>query len=337
MVGHRRNQAFAALQPVAGRYAGRVARIWPAPYDGYLGLPKARRHLAHILMNRIGTAPGLDAAAFRREIARLKARDLSRRWAPGAPRGLDRVLAKLGRKAWEPTRYRQLVGFMAQGGEAAKTLRHATLVTPDMIEALDALPERLRGPATMRWVRHAWEARLVAEAVALAGDLDREGARARVLVERLGRARTRARFFAMLMEELRPGRLPAPVAETAELKPLDTVAAVKDAGLRFRNCLADCVDDAAFGDAAFVEWQGAEPAVMELRREGAAGWRLAVLLAARNAQPGAHTVRAVQGALRAQGVRVGMGAAYLLAEINDIVEREREAGPMVDAAAVPAE
>lgn len=335
MVGQSANQAFAVLQALAGRYAGRAARLWATPYDGYVRLPAARRHLVHLLTSRVDLASELEARAFVRDAETLRTKELIARWAPDAPKGLEKVLAKLGDKAWTPADYRRLVALLAHGGPAAVTLRHAKVIDPWFLETLGLLPERLRGPATARWVRNPWEARIVREAVCLAETLG-AGRRVDALVERLGRSKTRARFFAMLVDELRPNGLAAPVAETPELRPLRTVAEVRDAGRRFRNCLASCVHRAVFGDAAFVEWRGAEPAVMELEREGAAGWRLVVVLGFDNAQVSPETARRVQEALAAQGVRTGWGAQFLLQEIDDIVDcEEREA--TAQAVAVAAE
>jgi len=323
MVGQHANQAFAALQEIAGRYAGRVARLWPAPHDAYRGLPAARRHLAHVLMPRIGRAPGRDPRAFARDVAALRTRELLARWAPDAPDGLENALAKLGEVAWRPGEYRRLVALLCQGGPGVATLRHAAAIDAAMVETLELLPAPLRGPATARWVRDAWEARLVREAMGLA---ERLGARerARALVERLGRAKTRRRFFEMLLDELRPAALPTPVVETDELRPLRTVGEVQDAGRRFRNCLAGCVHRAVFGPCAYVEWRGAEPAVMELEHEGAAGWRLVTVLGCANRPVSAHTERLVHEALARQGVHAGWGAAFVLGEIDGIVAADED-------------
>jgi len=266
---------------------------------------------------------------FVHEIGALKVRHFLKRWAPDAPRGLEAVLPKLEATAWEPTFYRRLLGLMMQSPAALKTLRHAPLVTRGLLEALEMMPERLRGPSTMRWIGDAWLARLACEAIALADHLragDRKADRCDdALVERLGRAKSRERFFAMLVDELRPTELIAPVVETELLRPLRTVGEVKDAGLRFRNCLGDCVKEAVFGTSAFVEWRGDEPAVMELIHEGAAGWQLVAVLGVGNRQPSTMTLRKVRDALQAQGVRTGFGAQHLFAELESVQRIEREA------------
>ncbi|MGD2132853.1 MAG: hypothetical protein PVI23_08675 [Maricaulaceae bacterium] len=319
---HARNtRAFAALQARAGRYAGRVARLWPAPYENYMALPSARRHLAHLYMSRIDRAPGLSPRAFVREIEALPVRHFLARWAPGAPLGLERALGKLGEDAWAPSDYARLLALLKAGGGAAKTLRHAQEISFDVVARLENLPERLRGPRTARWVSTGWEGQLVREAVKLSERLGGPE-RADVLVRRLERAKSRRRFFEMLVDDLRPVELAAPVAETVTLRPLRTVAEVKDAGRRFRNCLSDCVHRAIFGASAFVEWRGEEPAVMELEREGVAGWRLVTLLGVQNANVSARTSKLVGEALAAQGVRTGFGAEFLLSEIDEIVETE---------------
>ena len=315
-------KAFARLQSLAGRYAGRIARLWPAPYAGYFALPVARRHLAHLFLSRIDRAPGLDARAFAQEIAVLPVRRFLGRWAPGAPHGLERALSRLGESAWAPREYGQLLAMLGAGGGAAKSLRHAVEITPEFLARLENLPARLRGPQTSRWVESGWESQLVREALKLA---DRLGGpvRANALVLRLERAKSRRRFFAMLVDDLRPEGLAAPVTETATLRPLKTVEEVKEAGRRFQNCLSDCVGRAIFGASAFVEWRGEEAAVMELEHEGAVGWRLVTLLGFMNRNVSPHTAKLVREALEAQGVRDGFGADFLLSEIDEIVEMER--------------
>jgi hypothetical protein len=334
MVGQRASQAaFAALQDLAGRYAGLVARLWPVPYDGYRRLPAARRHLVHIVAPRIGREARLDATAFARDLETVRMRELIPRWAPDAPHALVAALGKLGERAWTPALYRRLLVILAEGGPATVTLRHAPAINPEFVEALATLPAALRGLATARWVRDTWDAQLVVEAMTLAAVLGGGAARADALVERLSRAKDRARFFEMLVDELRPRTLAEPVRETAELRPLRTVAEVRDAGRRFRNCLASCAHRAVFGAAAFVEWRGGEPAVMELEHEGAAGWRLVTVLGVDNRSVTPHTLRLVHEALAAQGVRLGLAAGFLLAEIDAIVEDERRRAEQARASA----
>jgi hypothetical protein len=93
-----------------------------------------------------------------------------------------------------------------------------------------------------------------------------------------------------------------------------------------------------FGASAFVEWRGAEAAVMELEHEGAAGWRLVTLLGYANRPVTPHTERLVREALARQGVHAGWGAAFVLGEIDAIVAAEREPEPApIEAVAIAAE
>ncbi len=307
------------LRALAGFYAGRAARLWPAPHQEYFALPAQRRHLAHAYITRIDRAPGLDAKRFRRDVMRARDAEFLDRWAPDAPVGLVTICGKMGEVAWKPREYRRLVALIAQSPEAAKVLRHADRVTFDTVQALEVLPATFRRSAIVRRVEQVHEAGLIRDVADL---VDRLAAgRSEVLAERLERAPTRERFFRMLLEALRPKELPVPFADTARLRPLRTPKQVEDAGRRFKNCLATCVDQAAFGTAAFVEWRGDEPAVMELQLEGAAGWRLEELLGFENRQLKPETVHAVHKALAEQGVRVGRNADGLVWALEDCVRR----------------
>ncbi|MCG8442720.1 MAG: hypothetical protein MI723_13035 [Caulobacterales bacterium] len=320
MTTHHSTCVLPALREKAGVYALRMARLFPAPHLDYLALPAPRRHLAHIYTPRIGRSLGMDARAFVRDLTKARLSDFLRRWAPDAPIGLPVACKKMGPSAWRPAEYRRLVGLLGQCPEASRTLRHAEQVTPALVLVVVALPAKLRRAAIVRHVDTEEEAGLVCEAVNLAVRLRPHGDAMAKIVERLSRADGRERFFEMLVEAMRPDALPAPFHGDAKLRPLLTPEQVLDAGRRFQNCLAECLDRATFGRSAFVEWLGEPPAVMELVYEGAAGWRLETLLGLRNAHVSRATRRAVLAALADHGVRDGFDARALVHELEERAE-----------------
>lgn len=312
-------QAFALLQAKAGPFAGRVARVWPAPHDEYMTLPDVKRHLAHVCLRRVhATHAGRDAGAFRRDLARRNAKAFLAKWKPEAPKGFLRALEKLGPAFWKPADYRVLEALLAEGGWTAQAVQQMPAwISPQKLRAAVALPVRFRHHAITRWLTGPSDARAVNEAIELIGVVRGERfVKERAFLDTLRKAPTRAAFFRALAEAARPKALPTPLPGTARLRPLATVKDVEAAGLRFRNCLSDHVDDACFRGAVFFEWTGEEPAVMEVTPEGVAGWRLQELRGMANADPSPATRKAIHRELQDMGVRVASsGAEGVISEL----------------------
>ncbi|HEY9219089.1 MAG TPA: hypothetical protein VIO94_13645, partial [Phenylobacterium sp.] len=78
------------------------------------------------------------------------------------------------------------------------------------------------------------------------------------------------------------GEPPTPFSGTARLRPLGSLAEIRTAGQRYRNCLREDLSYLAEGDYAYFEWLGPPGAVVELVQDRVTGWRFEQARLARN-------------------------------------------------------
>lgn len=292
------------LRLIAPPYAEVLAALWPAPHAAFVTAPAARRHLICLMLaaEPLG-GPPIDVTRLM-DLPLRKAITLALEDA--APEGLRRALERLGEIAWAPEDYRVLVHMLVNPAPA-KTLRHAEAITPDLVRALAALPADLReiGGVALR-VTPA-QAALLAEAHAvLAKRLSPELLAHRVAA--WGHAPTSKALFTLVAEDFRRELPPPPHPGTERLRPLETVAAIRDAARRYRNCLANYVDHAVDRQSAIYEWLPAPGAVVELTPDSFFGWRLDQARLENNRSVDEATREAIVAELRGMGVHVGRSA-----------------------------
>jgi hypothetical protein len=223
-----------------------------------------------------------------------------------APEGLARALERLGEIAWAPEDYRVLAALLADP-KPAKTLRHADRIDPMQVRTLGALPRPLRdaGGAAVRV--SAAQAKLLAEAHALLARRLPEA----VLAERIAvwtRAPTAKTLFNLVADDFRRELPKPPHPGTERLRPLESVAAIRDAARRYRNCLANYVDAAVDRRCAIYEWLPAPGAVIELTPDTYFGWRLDQARLENNKSVDDATRAAIVEELRGMGIHVGRSA-----------------------------
>lgn len=291
------------LRLIAPSYADVLAALWPAPHTPFLTAPTARRHLVCLMLatETQGRAPidvDLLLEAPLRKAVRLV--------LDPAPEGLVRALERLGEIAWTPEDYRVLVALLADP-KPAKTLRHAEGIDPLQVRTLGALPRPLRdaGGAAVRV--SAAQAKLLSEAHAL---LTRRLPEA-ILAERIAawtRAPNAKALFNLVADDFRRELPKPPHPGTERLRPLETVAAIRDAARRYRNCLANYVDSAVDHRCAIYEWLPAPGAVIELTPDTYFGWRLDQARLENNKTVDAATRAAIVEELRAMDIHVGRSA-----------------------------
>ncbi len=291
------------LRLIAPAYADVLAALWPAPHGAFVTAPTARRHLICLML-----ALELDQRAPVEVAHLLEAplRKAVRLVVDPAPDGLCRALERLGEIAWPPQDYRALVTLLADPAPA-KALRHAVQIVPAQVQTLNALPGPLRDAGGVMVRVTPSQAGLLSEAHALLSRrLPQE-----VLVQRIAawrRAPTAKALFNLVADDFRHQLPKPPHPGTDRLKALGTVASLRDAARRYRNCLADYVDYALDHRAAIYEWLPAPGAVIEIIPDSYFGWRLDQARLENNRSVDEATRIAIVAELRGMGIHVGRSA-----------------------------
>lgn len=291
---------------LAGEHASALACLWPAPHDGFLVLPTARRHAAAMLASGLGERHALSGEGLTRLVERQKDRVIAELLVgPAYSAGFMKALAKFGETLWTEAQYRVFLD-MFRSAEANLYLRHLDEIRPHMLAVMECLPRELRQTRILNSVRHRWAALDVAQAFALIARI--KGAEGQAIAaDRWGRAVTRERLFKMIQEDLqaeRPARWSPPPVLPEIFHRIETVKELKSAALKFRNCLADYTENFASGRMAIYIWQGAPQAAVALTWN-IEGWRLAEAEAAENTELEEAPLREIAEVLDAKGVRVG--------------------------------
>lgn len=288
------------LSHIAGEFAPRIAGLWPAPHAVFLTADAARRHLLCLCLTQ---NEGADLAGAAEAILHgaLKAAIAMALRQP--PVGLKRALEHMGEIAWSRAAYLNLLNLMAHP-QVAKVLRHAPNIEAGRIEALAALPRPMLDAGGGRLGLDLQQARLAAEIYG--GLIIRDGEdKAIAACRRWAGAPSVKDALGLMQDDLTPSLPPAPFVGTARLRPLKSHEEMRDAALRYRNCLRDYVHNAACGDSAFYEWLGEPRAIVEITRDALFGWRLSQARLVDNAAVPEDARAAICKELSGLGVHVG--------------------------------
>lgn len=256
-----------ALAIDAGGFANAVARIFPRPHAAYFAAEPARRRLMCLVAVRAA-----DPHALAEPLSTWSLKRIAGAFMPDAPEGFVEALKRLDGADWTSERLIELVELLREGGEGAKTLRHAAAIDARLVGTLGALPPALRRPRIVAQIPAVHLAELVAKGakriVREQPDVDFGK-----LAERLERSRSTQGLFRMLIEAIGIERLaPPPIPGAPWLAPIATARAIESAALRFENCLRGRIPMLLAGNAAYYEALGGEPAVVEIVRDGAGLW-----------------------------------------------------------------
>jgi hypothetical protein len=285
---------------IAGEFAPRIAGLWPAPHAVFLTAESARRHLLCLRLSHSGVG---DVREIAETILHAPLKTAIARSVEAPPSGLKRALEHMGVPAWPSGGYLGLLALLRHK-QAAKVLQHAPEVTFQTVHALIELPKPMLDAGGGRLKPDLAHAHLAQEIYA--GLVLRDGEEAAAAAaRRWGRAPTLKDALALMQEDLIPALPPAPFVGTARLRPLRTDVEMRDAALRYRNCLRDCVHSAATGESAFYEWMGEPKAVVEITRDALFGWRLCQVRLADNAAVPDAARQQISDELGAMGVHVG--------------------------------
>jgi hypothetical protein len=267
----RRVDAFTpseALYADAGVYASAAARVFARPHAAYFQADLARRRLIQLVAAQEKASPALAEA-----LATWSARRIADAYLPNAPQGLVEALRK-AQGRWSPADYDCLLSFLGGGGETAKLLRHAPVITSDYLTVLTLLPPIMRRTRIVAVIGSTDQADLFAKGVrkALFQKLNDPNAGAR-LAERLERARTTQALFRALIAEIGLKALaPPPLPGAAWLKPIASEKEIRGAALRFENCLVGRIGWLLCGHGTYYEVVGDEPAIVEIVRDRLGLW-----------------------------------------------------------------
>lgn len=254
------------LRRLAGDFAVRIGQIWPQPHAAFLTASTGQRHLVCLALT-LG-APGADIRANLERPVKQAVRVL----LADPPDGLVRALDRMGEEAWSEAAYRQLLVLLRRP-ETAKVLNHAAAIDPDLVGGLAAYPVPLLRAGLARLKLTPDQASVVSEI--WQAIVARDGAAAgQRLAERMAQLHSPAQLFELLREEMVSEVAPPPFPGTARLRPLASKAAMREASVRFQNCLRDHIAAAADGSRAYYEWLGPPGAVVEILQDPLWGWRL---------------------------------------------------------------
>lgn len=287
------------LRRLAGDFAHRIARVWPAPHGPFLIADAARRHLVCLVLSGSDRIPAELETLLDGPLKRA-----IRRGLPGAPEGLERALGRMGEEAWPKGAYPALLTALADPMQA-KVLRHAEDITPAVVGGLADIPVALLRASNGQLKPNAAQSALLAEAYDLIAR--RDGAKAaNAAANRWGRSKTLQGMFERVGQDIIAELPPPPFPGTATLRPLASKAAMKEAAARYRNCLAsDRLVWAAAGTHAFYEWLGGPGVVVEINLDLVFGWRLSEARTRQNGTVPVADRPALLAELKAMGVHVG--------------------------------
>lgn len=316
LVHHQAAPVSPLLAFLAGGHAEAIARIWPAPHEGFLVLPGARRHAAAVLAVR-GRASADDIAWL---VSRTRDNDLADElFGSAPPGGLMRVFARLGEQLWPIEAYDRLLALY--GDEAAcRLMRHMPEIRREVLASVSALPPCLRQAGV---VKHLGTDEEAARDLGVAFDLAlrvRGAGSAAEIAQRLGRSKNRQALFDMARKVIEPrafGKVrPAP-ALPPPFRPVDRIETLSNVALEFRNCLRDFVADLAANRMAVYVWRGDSGAAAVALRQDPAGWRLAEVRGHGNADVPDEMLVAIVAAIRSAGIRTGLSWGGLYRRLED--------------------
>jgi hypothetical protein len=314
---------------LAGPHTQRIARIWPAPHEGFLTLPTARRHAAAILLSRTQSGASDTKARIQKLVTYEKDSMLAQEIRPDAQAGLIKTLSKLGETLWLKDQYDTFLQTFVEPN-ANRILRHLNVITPDTFEPIKILPPLLREAKIVSWVTKSEHAYALAQAYFTIcharGKVNADNA-----ARRWAKAVSRANLFDKAIEDVYPpdfnAEHPRP-ALPAQFEPVNSVSKLKSAALDFQNCLRDFVDDIARGRMLIFVCRGEHPAAIALTKD-AAGWRLAEAEGKKNTRLPDHVVLDIAKTVSKYGVRTGPSLAVIVRRLNSGRDQDSYIDPLL--------
>lgn len=301
------------LAYLANGYAPELAAIWPAPHDGFLTLPAARRHAAAMLIDASRPVSDADAAHIAGQVTFSRDCELGEVILEGGPGGggLMKMLGRLGEILWQPEDYAALLRLKARNS-ATKLLQHMKTVNPASLRLAAGLPDMFLHPVIIAGIPTPACALDLVEAIGVIEAGDGRGA-VHDLVRRMIRAKSDVARMDMVGDALLPNVF-APYRPLPQLpgrfQPVCDRAQLKVTALAFKNCLRSYDGDLASGQiGVFVT--ASDPSVVLSVGRDARGWMLEEAKIAANEPVPKPLLKDLAADLVSAGVRVGTGLGDL--------------------------
>lgn len=309
------------LRYLAGEHAEQIEAIWPAPHEGFLTLPTARRHAAAILLAGLGGEAKLSADRLAHFIERQKDRVVSDLVVgPNLSAGFIKMLNKCGEVLWSAADYAELLSlFRAENSNLV--LRHMDVISQTSLRPIMILPAPLRNAKVISCLPHLSATYDLADAFDLVGRIRGAAAQA-ASAHRWGKAVNRQSLFSMAAGDLLPETavayapapdLPAPFERVGSSK------ALRETALAFNNCLEDYAWAVAKGRMAVYVWRGDPNSAVALNWN-VDGWRLAEAEAKSNTELEEGPLREIVGVLVAHNVRTGSSIEALSGRLSRLAQ-----------------
>ncbi len=286
---------MSAFWKTFGWYADQAKALCGADAEflAYLtALPTSGRHYLAIIMLRWKEVQErrLSAVALAEAIRTKPRKAMLHMVLDGCPDGLVAVLGKIGGRVLPRQRYRVLLELLAEP-KGAKVLWHAEHVRPALIDTLSAIAPPFRLPRLMLALETRADVESLRYAIRVIRRLyptvpDRQiAASLRLVSDRDGLGDW---FEGWLNRAPLPN---SPWEGSSLLQPLATASALREAAIRYQNCLDEQILNVLSGRRFYYAWIGPTPAVIALRSDPFLGWVVGEMHGAAN--------RPVSGAVRA--------------------------------------
>lgn len=277
------------LSALSGALQGKAVEFWGdemSAQNAFTGIDAKRRHVwlaawAQMSLRAERVADADNVELWRSRLRKSPSRQILVKAGFGQSSGM---IGALGRLHWrgltDAQTYCRLGDLLGAKGPARKLITHASSLTQDFTDVVDALPDPLRKKSLM-------------DSLAAQDDLKRDVAER--LAWRLVRygelcPDTAKQFLGRLLvgdtdpdELLHHLSFPAPpwVGDDV-LKPIDTPDRLRSAAKRFRNCLSARTSCVYAGQSYYYELDGR--AIVEFDHIAGLGWEISEIRGVKNAE-----------------------------------------------------
>jgi hypothetical protein len=257
----------------------------------------------HLIAFGLAHAEGEASPHFGLFLARASSREIVDRVLGRRPAGIKRALQRLPNEVLERENYRHLVDLLEEPN-SAKVLNHGDWINDSTIQLLLDVPVPLRRvfPLVMKYCHQQpydfADALRFFVARGVAPNFDS-------LVSNLASVGQAGQFIAKIERLVEALPLPQnmPLAQVGRARRLDRTADIRKLAKRWKNCLAEYVQDIDDGERAVYLWEEEEaPAACVLKRFGRLGWFVEEVQGPRNAELEQRRLDVVEKAFADAGI-----------------------------------